>query len=98
MVLRGDLDLASFQILHGLVATTVTEFQLERLATECEAENLVPQTDSEGGHAGLDDVTHRLGRIRERRGIARAIRKEYARGFVLESFRGWGSGRDDLDL
>ncbi len=47
VVVRGDLDLAGVQLLHRMIAAVVSEFQLESLAAERDAGQLMSQADSE---------------------------------------------------
>src|SRR5437763_17020456 len=47
MILRGDFDLARVELLHRMIRATMAELQLERLAADGEAKNLVSEADAE---------------------------------------------------
>ena len=51
VVVRRDLDLAALQLLHRMVAAMVSELELEGLAAEGDAGELVAETDAEDGLA-----------------------------------------------
>ena len=63
VVLRRDLDAAGRQVLHGLVAAVVAEFQLEGSPPSPDAQDLMPQADAEERHAA-PEFPHRINRIR----------------------------------
>src|SRR5678816_1117936 len=56
VILRRDLHLAAFEILHRLVSAAMAEFQLERLPAERLPEDLVPQANPENGNVLLYQV------------------------------------------
>src|SRR5712691_4506466 len=53
VILRRDFDLARAELLDRMVRAAVTELQLERLAADGKAQNLVAKTDSERRNVGL---------------------------------------------
>jgi len=73
VILGCDLDFAGFQIFHGLIAATVSEFQLERFATERLAKDLVSKTNSKNWHARLDQITYGVNRISKCRRVTRTV-------------------------
>jgi hypothetical protein len=47
VVLRGYLDLAGFEIFHGVICAAVAEFELEGFAAKRKPQNLMAQAYSE---------------------------------------------------
>src|SRR5437879_1869442 len=47
VILRGDLHLLSLKIKDGMVSSVMPEFEFECSATEGQAHDLMPQTNSE---------------------------------------------------
>ena len=76
MILRGDQDLAGAQITHRVIAPPVAVRELRGRAAEGEADELMTQTDSEGGQAPAREISDGFDRVRYRGGIARSVRKE----------------------
>src|ERR1700687_558832 len=79
MVMRGDLDLAAGELLYGMIPAVVAEFQLEGLASERYAGELMSQANSENrlpSHQSPNVVD----RIRAGLGIARPVRQEHSVG------------------
>src|ERR1019366_1223865 len=79
MVMRGDFDLAGGQLLHGMISAVVAEFQLEGLASERYADELMSQANSENwlpSHQAANVVD----RVGTGLGISRAVREKYAVG------------------
>src|SRR5262249_15897443 len=62
VVLRGDLDLAGGDVLHGVVRAVVAERQLVRPPARRQAEDLVSQAYAEGRHA-TEEPPHRLDQV-----------------------------------
>ncbi len=50
VILRGDRNFSGAEIFHRLVATAVTELELESFTTESVTEDLIAQADAEDGH------------------------------------------------
>src|ERR1043165_6012191 len=98
MVLRGDFDAPSLQVLDRLVAAPMAEFEFEGFSAEGLAENLVPQANPKQREAAVHEVPGRLHGVIERRGIAGAVGKKHARRLEAQRFRSGSSGRDDLHL
>src|SRR5207237_6301206 len=78
VILRGDLDLARFQLLHRVVCAPMTELQLVGLAAQRQRKDLMPETDAECRHVGADELLRVTDRVRQRRGIAGAVTQENA--------------------
>src|SRR5262245_60109515 len=76
MMLRRDFHLPGTHLLYRMVRATVTELQLERLAADCEAEDLMPQADAEHRPVGIDELTDVVDGIRERRRVAGPVAEE----------------------
>src|SRR5208282_5391533 len=79
MVVRGDFDLAGGQLLHGMISAVVAEFQLEGLASERYADELMAQANSEDwlpSHQAANVVD----RVGAGLGISRAVRQEHSVG------------------
>src|SRR6266852_4361349 len=66
VVLRGDFHAAGLEIFHRLVAAPVAELQLERLATQREAKDLMAQANPENGNPRFDQVADGLNGVTER--------------------------------
>ena len=97
VVLRGDGDAAVAQVLDGLVAAAVAEFELEGLAADGVAEDLVAEADGEDGFARQQDADLAVDVV-EGGGIAGAVGEENAVGLQGEHVLGGGAGIDDRDL
>src|SRR5215468_233012 len=97
VVLRGDLDLAGEQVLHRMVRAVVAKLKLERLAAQCQAAELVAQTNSENGNSAkqLADVFLRIG---DRFGITGSVRKEDAVGPQRQNIFGRGVRGNNGDV
>ena len=68
VVLARDLDLARFEVLHGVVAAAMSEFHLESAGSVSQRNHLVSQADTEDRQAPpkrADHLDHRryVGRI-----------------------------------
>src|SRR5512146_765510 len=72
VVLRGDLDFSCPQIYHRLIGPMVTELQLVRLQSQCQPENLMPQTNAEDRTA-TDKLPHRIHGVRHCLRITRPV-------------------------
>ena len=80
--------LPELQLLHRMVGAAMAELQLERLAADGEAENLVAEADAEHRHARtFDQLAHVVDRVRQRRGIAGAVAQEDAVGLDRQQVR-----------
>ncbi len=75
VVLTGDLDVAGGLVAHRMVAPVVTEGQLERLAAQRPAEQLVSEADAEHGHLA-EQCTDRVDRVPDHGGVAGAVAEE----------------------
>ena len=71
VILRGDLDLAGFQFLHGMVGPAVAKFELVSLTTERQGQNLVTEADAEHRHIGADELARIVDCVVQRRRISR---------------------------
>ena len=78
VILRGDFDLAGAELLHRMIRAAMAELQLERLAADSEAKNLVSEADAERRNVRLDHVANVVDGIRQRGGIARPVAEEDA--------------------
>src|SRR5437867_9659818 len=58
VILRGNLDFASAEILYGLIGATMAEFKFEGLAPERLSQDLVPETNPKNRHPALDEIAH----------------------------------------
>ena len=77
MVLRGDLDPPGLEVLHGMVAAPVAEFEFVGPGAVGEGKDLVPQANSEDRDLPdqLADGLYRLGDVLR---IARAVGEKHA--------------------
>ena len=96
VVLRSDFDFAGFKIFDRLIGAAMAELQFEGFSAERLAENLVAEANAENRKPLLTRSLTALHGVAERGGIARAVGKKNAGGFVLQRFRGWSGRRDDL--
>src|SRR5690242_5633698 len=88
VVVRRDLDLAGVQLLHRMVAAVVSELELEGLAAQRDAGQLMSEADAENRLATHEaaNVVHRVG---ARLGITGTVREKDAVGLQRENvFRG----------
>src|SRR5437867_3387477 len=53
VILRSDFDFAALQILHRLIRSAMAKLQLECLASQCEAENLMPEANAKNRQIAL---------------------------------------------
>ena len=97
VVLRGDGDLAGFEILYWLIAATVAELEFERRAAEGVREHLVTQANPEYREVG-DERGDGFVDVGESGGIAGAIRKKDGVGLMFADLLVGRGGREDLDL
>ena len=56
VILGGDGDFSGLEILDGLVAAAVPEFELKGFGAEGVGDDLVPEADAKGAVIGKDDV------------------------------------------
>src|SRR5258707_9235388 len=98
VVLRGDLDPARFEILHGLITATMTEFELERFSAERLSQDLVPQTYSKDRNSGIDQVPDDLDCIPEGGRVAWTVGKKETGWLMLQGSRSGRRGGNHLDL
>src|SRR5947209_7110424 len=94
MVLRRYADAPGLKLLYRMIASPVTELQLERAAAECAAENLIAEADSHDRLPAGEppDRVHDiavLGRVARSRGEHDPIRI-----VPQQLFRGRGTGVD----
>jgi hypothetical protein len=97
VVLGGDLDAARAEVLHGMVGAAMAELELEGLPSACKAEDLVAEADAEDRKL-VDQLARGLHGIRERLGVAGAVREEDALGLQGEAIRRRGVGGHDGDV
>ena len=76
MVLRRDQYLITAQVLDWMVATSVTIGELRGAATVRQADQLMPETDSEGGEPRTRQIADRFQRIVDRGRISWTIGKK----------------------
>ena len=101
VVLGGDLDLAGPLVAHRVIGAAVAELELEGLAAEGLAQELVAQADAED----RDPASSAAVRIRRPQGsrsassqgagVARAVGEEDAVGLVVEDRLGRHGAGDD---
>lgn len=75
MVLRRDLDLAGPLVEHRLIGTTVSELQLEDLASQRQPQQLYAQTDPED-RLLLNQLLNRPDRVVQRPRISGTVRQK----------------------
>src|SRR5208282_6579123 len=75
VILRGDFNFPREEIFHRMIRAVVPEFQLESLAAESEAAELVSEAGAEDRDASEQLADIRDG-VRDRLRIAGAIRQE----------------------
>ena len=97
MVLRGDLDPFSGQVLHGMVTAMVAEFKFVRPAAHRQAEDLVAEADPEYRFFP-DQLLSRLYRVCDRPGVAWAVAQNYAVGVRFEHSLRRRLGGDDCHV
>ena len=97
VVLRSDFDFAGAGLLHGLVGASMAEFELVGFATQCEAKELVAQTNAKCG-AFLDECFDVLDGISDRFWIAGAVGEKDAVGVNFEQLVGGCVGGKDGDV
>src|SRR5207245_1155523 len=98
VILRGNLDFASGEVLYGLIGATMAEFKFEGLSAQRLSQDLVSETNPKNRHPALDEIAHSLDGVTKRRRVARPIGEENPRGFVSESLSGRGGSRHNLGL
>ena len=54
VVLTGDQHLAGVHVLDRMVRPVMAELHLQRASARCQAHDLMPETDAEGRHSGVD--------------------------------------------
>src|SRR5436305_443862 len=94
MVMRSDLDFAGVQLLNGMIAAVVSEFEFESFAAERNAGKLMSEADAENRLAShkAADVVDRVG---ARLGIAGAVGEEDAIRLERENVFCWRLRGDD---
>src|SRR5699024_6606885 len=83
VVLGGDRDLASLQVLHRHVGAAVAELQLVGVQAEGTAKELVAEADAEERDVGLEHLLDLLHRVVGGGRVTRAVGGEHALGLVL---------------
>src|SRR3990167_5515848 len=78
MVLTGDGDPATVEVLDRMVGAVVAKLHLEGLGTGGQRHDLMPKANAEDWDAGLNQLTGRRDGIVARLGIPRAIGQEDA--------------------
>src|SRR5207249_2886798 len=73
VVLRGDLDVARLQVLHGIVRAAVAEPELEGLTPAGQAQDLVAEADAEERDPRIHDPARGLHGVPARLGIAGTV-------------------------
>ena len=96
VVLGGDFDFFGADVLDGLVAAAVTEFEFVGCGAHGEAEELVAEADAEDGFLA-DEFFQGVLDVGDGFGVAGAVGDEDAVGFEVEDFFGGGEGGDDGD-
>ena len=79
--------LPELQLLHRMIRAAVAELQLERLAADGEAEDLVAEADAEHRHVRLHQLADVVDGVGERRRIAGAVAQEDAVGLDRQQIR-----------
>ena len=87
VVVRRDLDAASYSIFHRLIAAAMTELEFVRFPTERQPQNLMAEADSEDRHAP-EKLTHGVNGVGYRGRIAWPVREKNAIGFEREHLSG----------
>ena len=97
MVLRGDFYFVGDLVEHRVIATAVAEFQLEGLAAESQAKNLMAEANAEDG-----SFTHQLADLSslvlEGLGVSGAVGEEDAIRFEGENIFSTGASRHYGDV
>ena len=94
VVLSGDFDFTSAQILHGLVASAVTELEFVGLSAGGVSQKLMTEANSKEGSAA-DEFTYFGMNIVEGRGVAGAVgEKDAVRAHGEDVFGRSGGGHD----
>ena len=97
VVLRSDFDPTRLQIFHRLVSAPMPKLQLEGLATQRLAQNLMTQANPEDGDARVHQRLHLADNPAQRPRIARTIAQEHPGRLVSKHLRGRSPGRNDAD-
>src|SRR5258708_3840663 len=85
VILRGDRHFACAQIFDRLIRAAMAEFQLECRSAKSEPENLMTKTNPEDWFLA-DQIAYRVVRVRERSGVARAVRQKNSVGIESQHF------------
>ena len=94
MILRSNRDLASLEILHWLIATTVAKFELKGLRADGVRNDLMTEADPKS-RVMLDQLFHSLVRVIDCTWIARTVRQEDTVGVErFDLIRSRGRGKD----
>lgn len=97
VVLRGDGDFAGTEILDGLIASTVAEFELVGFGSECVAKDLVAKADAKDGHFA-EQLADFIVDVAESGGVAGAVGEEKSVLVHGEDFLSLGARVDDGDV
>ena len=97
VILGGDGDFSGLEILDGLVATAVPEFELEGFGAEGVGDDLVTEADAKGG-VMVDEFAHGAVGVGDGGGIAGAVGKEESLGIKFADGLGGSVGREDVDV
>ncbi len=97
VILAGDFDPARLQIPDGLIGAPMTEGQLPGGRTQRQAEQLMPQTDANGGHLA-GDGPKRLSKPRRGSRVAGAVGHKEAVGLGRPNLLHTDRGRNQMDL
>ena len=92
VILGRDLDFSRGHIHHRLVAAVMTEFELEGLAAQGQAHDLVPEADTEDRFLA-DELLHVFPGVGNRVGIAGTVGKKDAVGIQWPRTSAAGSVR-----
>src|SRR5688572_443049 len=98
VILGRDFNLAGAEILDRMVCAAMSELQLEGLAANRQSEDLVPQTDAEHRHAGVNELANVADGIPERGGVAGAIAEKNSVRLDGEKVRRWRRCRKYMDV
>ena len=95
MVLTGDADAASVEVLDRVVGAVVAELHLDGASTDSEAQQLVPQADAEERHLAIEEGAQRVDGVGAGFRITRTVGEEDAVGFHGQHVGRRRGGRHD---
>mmetsp|Transcript_53303 Transcript_53303/g.125259 ORF Transcript_53303/g.125259 Transcript_53303/m.125259 type:complete len:315 (-) Transcript_53303:5901-6845(-) len=98
VVLAGDADAATVQVLDRMVGAVVAELHLEGLGARGQRQDLMPEADAKDRYAGLDQLGGRLDRVVAGLRVTRAVGQEHAIRLQPEDFAGRRLGGHDGHL